>query len=272
MRLWFTCSVTRTAVGIGVLVVAALVLGGIVAVIRPWGGDEPAAFASLPDGQVPALTEPIVDPPGSAERVSADEFCARRVVRSEWEPRPENAAANLAVPPTPVPTDTWGSQEADAVRDRVTGRFTGTTDEIIQWASCKWGFPADVTRAQAFQETGWRQSEVGDGGESFGILQIRSTAWPGTAPWSARSTAYNLDWSLALRRACVDGLIYDGVGRGDLWGCLGMHYSGVWGDAAAQRYAAGVREAIDQRPWEQWPSAGGSPPAGDTPADIGGPR
>lgn len=204
--------------------------------------------------------------------MSADEFCARRVVRSDWEPRPENAAANLTVPPTPVSSYTWGSPEADAVRDRVTGRFTGTTDEIIQWASCKWGFPADVTRAQAFQETGWQQTAVGDNGESFGILQIRSTAWPGTAPWSARSTAYNLDWSLALRRACVDGLAYEGVGRGDLWGCIGIHFSGTWGDAASLRYAKGVREALDARPWESWPSASGAPPVADTPPDIGGPR
>ena len=34
-------------------------------------------------------------------------------------------------------------------KPRITGNFTGTTDEIIQWAACKWGWSDNVVRAQA---------------------------------------------------------------------------------------------------------------------------
>ena len=30
----------------------------------------------------------------------------------------------------------------------VTGNYTGTTDEIVRWAACKWGIDEDVVRAQ----------------------------------------------------------------------------------------------------------------------------
>lgn len=193
-----------------------------------------------------------------------DRWCADQVTRSPWEPRPENRAANNAVPDGPVPSLSWSNAASDSLKNRVTGDFTGTTDEIIQWASCKWGFDPDVTRAQAVRETGWIQSAVGDGGVSYGIMQIRSNVWTGTHPWSEWSTAYNLDWSLGLRRACYEGYLYSGLGRGDLWGCLGVHFSGEWRAGGADEYAQNVREALTGRFWEQWPSAaGGSPPASD---------
>jgi autotransporter family porin len=37
--------------------------------------------------------------------------------------------------------------------DRVTGNFTGTTDEIIQWAAHKWGIDEDVVRSVATAES-----------------------------------------------------------------------------------------------------------------------
>jgi hypothetical protein len=38
---------------------------------------------------------------------------------------------------------------------RVDGQFTGTTDEIIQWAACKWGLPDNLLRAEAAHESSW---------------------------------------------------------------------------------------------------------------------
>jgi len=38
---------------------------------------------------------------------------------------------------------------------RVDGRFTGTTDEIFQWAACKWGLPDNLIRADAVIESTW---------------------------------------------------------------------------------------------------------------------
>src|SRR6266568_4151530 len=46
--------------------------------------------------------------------------------------------------------DTW-------LLPRVDGQFTGTTDEIFQWAACKWGLSDDVLRAIAVRESTWYQ-------------------------------------------------------------------------------------------------------------------
>jgi hypothetical protein len=219
-------------------------------------------------GPIGTVPEPVrsaravptgTSPPGAP--LPSDEDCARGVRRDPWEPRPGNGEANRTVPPGPVSSRRWGDRRAEAFRSRVTGRFTGTTDEIIRWASCKWGFDPDLTRAQAVQESGWHQSARGDGGVSLGLLQIKSTVWTGTAPWSADSTAFNVDWSLGMRRACFEGHLFGDLGsRGDLWGCVGAHFSGRWRDEPALAYIAEVRGHLERRAWRDWPSAAGAPP------------
>jgi autotransporter family porin len=42
-----------------------------------------------------------------------------------------------------------------AVLQAVTGHFTGTTDEILQWGAYKWGFDPDLVRANAVDESRW---------------------------------------------------------------------------------------------------------------------
>jgi hypothetical protein len=49
--------------------------------------------------------------------------------------------------------DTW-------LLPRVTGHHTGTTDENIQWAACKWGLADNLLRAIAFRESSWFQYET----------------------------------------------------------------------------------------------------------------
>ena len=199
-------------------------------------------------------------PPGSP--LPSDEQCAGRVQRNPWEPRPQNFRANHTTPPGPVTSRSWGSSAADVLKERVTGDFVGTTDEIIQWASCKWGFETDVTRAQAAQESYWIQATRGDGGVSYGLFQIKSTYWTGTLPYSESSTAYNADWSLGLRRACFEGYLYDGRGRGDLWGCIGVHFSGLWQSEGARSYVKLVERSLARREWLDWPSYGSGEPPG----------
>ena len=46
--------------------------------------------------------------------------------------------------------DTW-------LLPRVTGHYTGTTDEIFQWAACKWGLSDNLLRAIAVRESTWYQ-------------------------------------------------------------------------------------------------------------------
>ncbi len=222
-------------------------------------------------------------PPGSA--LPGDAECAARVVRSSWEPRPDNAAANATVA-TPgqldaFRADAWGGVDARAnavLRQRVTGAFTGTTDEIIQWAACKWGFDADVVRAQAAVESWWHQSATGDltadtalwppGAtcsdashcyQSYGLLQIKWTYWQSAWPVARDSTAFNLDAALAWRRACFEGYVqwlsapgtagYPSYGPGDLWGCMGQWFSGGWYDAGAVDYVARVQQDLADRVW-----------------------
>ncbi|MDQ4089722.1 MAG: hypothetical protein M3163_05410, partial [Actinomycetota bacterium] len=88
--------------------------------------------------------------PGSV--LPSDAQCAAQVRRSTWEPRPENTKANQTVPasvslPGFTPEDGGTDRRARTLADRVTGNFKGTTDEIIQWAACKWGFSDETVRA-----------------------------------------------------------------------------------------------------------------------------
>ncbi|HVN13166.1 MAG TPA: hypothetical protein VMT69_13810 [Kineosporiaceae bacterium] len=177
------------------------------------------------------------------------------MTRSSWEPRPQNAAANRAEPPAgwvQRPFQGFAREAQRQIVPRVDGHFSGTTDEILQWGACKWGFAVDTVRAQAAIESKWLMSWNGDGGASFGILQIKVSEHLGTWPWARDSTAYNVDYVLARRRACYEGWTYDGpVSRGDLWGCIGMWYSGTYGSGYAD-YVASVRHAFATRPWTSW--------------------
>jgi autotransporter family porin len=199
-------------------------------------------------------------PPGSALPSSAR--CASRVRHDRWEPRPANypenhtKGARLVIPAA----DWRGFPAWRALARRVAGLFTGTTDQIMAWASCKWGFAGDLTRAEALVESHWHQWWVGDGGASVGLMQVKSdgadTPHHYTWPHSRDSTSYNVDYALAWRRACYEGYFAQGgwlpsSSRGDLWGCVGLWYSGVWhrGDAA---YVAAVRRALRNRRWLKW--------------------
>ena len=47
---------------------------------------------------------------------------------------------------------------------RVDGAFTGTTDEIFQWAACKWGLADNLLRAIAVRESTWYQDATSTSG------------------------------------------------------------------------------------------------------------
>ena len=213
-------------------------------------------------------------PPGSTLR--SDSQCASWVRRSAWEPRPQNYTANNTRPgsfylPGFTPSDGGVDIRSRAYADRVTGNFTGTTDEIIQWASCKWGFDEDISRAVAVKESNWIQASGGDltydaslcqAGytvtcpQSFGLMQIKATTNKGTYPHSLNSTAFNVDYVLMMRRICYEGWVdwlhqwypYSG---GDEWGCVGFHYSGAWKDAGANAYVTSVQGILASRTWAQ---------------------
>jgi hypothetical protein len=229
------------------------------------------------------------------------------VHRSTWEPRPENNAANHTVPPQSFKTLGYSGMVNHArVFGRVDGNFTGTTDEIIQWAAAKWGLPDEVIRAEAVVESSWYQglktssgapivergygdfgacggspapSGYGPGGPaSFGLLQDQWCAFkdpsaPGYDgwPWSERSTAYAVDLYAAVIRGCYQGWdtwLGNGYHGGDLWGCVGRWFSGQWYSPAAQSYIDKVRAAEKAAAWLQWPVVTTS--ASTTPRAISG--
>lgn len=209
-------------------------------------------------------------PPGSP--LPSDEECTIRVRRAVWEPRPGNVTANNAN----VYIQGYrlnGSELAQygpGYEDKVTGNFTGTTDEIIQWAACKWGFDENTVRAQASAESSWQQMLLGKclGGQvqpdtnschSVGIMQVTSAnippSHPGTWPYARISTAFNIDYTLAIRRACFEGkLRLPGVGyqAGDEWGCIGQWNTGAWHNPKAETYIAKVKKALANSVWNTY--------------------
>jgi hypothetical protein len=90
------------------------------------------------------------------------------VHRSTWEPRPDNVKRNhtepdpdavhqsLAARPRAV-AGTYDTRWDTWLLARVDGQFTGTTDEIFQWAACKWGLSDNLVRAIAVVESTWYQ-------------------------------------------------------------------------------------------------------------------
>ena len=160
-------------------------------------------------------------PPGSP--LPSDAECAARV-RPAAEVRARNEPYNR--------TRGISGMSNDHLFSRVTGNYTGTTDEIIQWAACKWGFDEDVVRAQSVIESWWDQRTHGDltsdpGScppgrpigydghpgqcvDSWGLQQIRHTtfrwAFPSfeVAP-AISSTAWNVDLALGGPAALLRG-------------------------------------------------------------------
>jgi autotransporter family porin len=207
--------------------------------------------------------------PGSA--LPGDAECARAIASNPWEPRPANRTANQ----TNVYAQGFRFQSSyfqtygPAYQSRVTGNFTGTTDQILRWGACKWGFDENTVRAQAVVESWWRQSTLGDcnattqpethGCASVGILQVKGAnippTHPGTWPAAWTSTAFNVDYTLAIRRLCYEGKetwLHDknsSYAAGDLWGCIGRWYSGGWHDPGANQYIQKVQSTLAAKTW-----------------------
>jgi hypothetical protein len=215
------------------------------------------------------------------------------VHHSTWEPRPQNYAANHTVPPSAFKTLGYsGMVNGQEVWGRIDGNFTGTTDEIIQWAAAKWGLPDEFIRAEAVQESYWYQglkdgngqpkldrgygdagscgglgspapSGYGTGGpSSFGLLQDKWCSFkdanaPGYGgwPWIETSTAYSLDLYAGAIRGCLEGFdtwLGPTYRGGDIWGCLGRWFSGAWYSPPAMTYIDRVKRQLAAKAWLTW--------------------
>ena len=287
-------SVKKSALALVLVLAFAAVGGGLL--LRSY-----AAVAPPASGGYYQLT-----PPGSAFRSEAE--CAAEVKArgNTWEPRyAENNTANHTSPPA---TYKVGGDSADYVdiwnssyNTRVTGNFNGTTDQIFQWAACKWGWSDEMIRAEAVDESNWVQGVGGDkeprsnghcpydvSGDpcatSYGILQ---TKWyfhpPGFAsndpqssyPWIRTSTAFEVDYFAAMMRGCYDGMSTYlgkttengsklGDTKGDAWGCVGSWYSGYWHDPDAEPYISRIQNNFNNKVWLSWPDKTPTGGGGDT--------
>lgn len=202
----------------------------------------------------------------------SDAEAAARVDRNGFEPRfwggrwPANYPMNETVPEQ-WELDNFNSHPENAWSEgEITGNFTGTTDEILQWAAHKWGFSPDLFRAVAVTETWWRQTDgtetdadgtpVHQGG---GIMAMTWSQAPGSFPMGANSTAFVADYFGATMRHYYEGEAnwFNTVerpwdyGPGDMWGSIGAWYAGRWYTDAATWYMDRIWSAVMERAWER---------------------
>jgi autotransporter family porin len=258
-------------IGIGFLATALVITATFVfaaACSSPAGDQSKIYFHTLPPG---------AGLPSGAE-------CAGEIRASKsTESRPVNARFNHTVGQHVQP---WffpagDSPQVAKLAPLISGEFTGTTQQILQWAACKWGIAQDVVFAQAAVESSWRQGELGDWTsnarlcapgygigadgkpgacpQSYGILQNRyfteKSAWPGIGD----STAMNTDAAYAIWRSCYDGyeIWLNNVPKGqpyhagDLWGCVGRWFTGSWYTPEADRYIDLVKKYLSEQVWLQ---------------------
>jgi hypothetical protein len=209
------------------------------------------------------------------------------------EIRPGNTTANL-YRPSRIELSAFLNNEKDLygtspVQDNpyfqyVTGGFSGTTDEIIQWGAAKWGLPMDWLCAEYVQESWWNHSQLGDlttvanptlypaysrgtGNhvyQSLGITQIHwnhpdaNNSGIGTEPLRWKSTAFNVDYQAARVRFYFD----NPQGKRSAWGdnykscnnwlSIGGWYSPYpWNNSGQQWYVQSVQTHLAKRTWAQ---------------------
>lgn len=240
----------------------------------------PSKGSPTPPAGNPGLTLP----PGSV--LPGESTCASRIALSSFEPRPDNYAANHQVPTAAqiANLQPWNpsigmDSKSDSLRKQITGNYTGTTDEILQWVACKWGIEANIVRAEAVTESNWHQSQLGDyttnqslcppgtwnGSscyQSYGILQIKYVYFKTEWPMSRQDTAFNAEFVYGWIRNCYEGWAdylygftpspgYPRYHAGDIWGCLGFWFSGGWYTSGAINYINITMQHYQQKPWLQ---------------------
>jgi hypothetical protein len=226
--------------------------------------------------------------------VPLSDSAAAAQVTATAENRTDNAAANQYVPSSAElseyltsETDSYGQlpAESNPYASYVTGGFSGTTDEIIQWAAAKWGIPADWLRAEYVQESDWHQSSLGDLTtvadatkypaqsrvtatrvyQSLGISQVKwnhpdvNDSGIGTEPLRWKSTAFNADYQASNVRFYFDDPGHLRSSWGDAsyspcnnWLSIGGWFESYpWNNSGQQSYISSVQAHLANRTWAQ---------------------
>jgi hypothetical protein len=215
-------------------------------------------------------------PPASVTSLEDAAAAAKVVPRPESQPA--NSTANHYMPtPTELTAFHSAADKSNSLMKRVTGGFTGTTDEILQWAAYKWGISPDILRAVAVVESNWNQAAMGDRRdgvdaskypaqsridsdsvyESLGIMQIKwrpdGSVNPGSEPLRWKSTAFNADIWGASVHYYYDGLCTwcgSGYSAGQLWESIGAHFQPTpWRNSGQMNYISRVQSVMAAAPW-----------------------
>jgi hypothetical protein len=270
---------------VAVLIIVALV-AAVAGCSSPHQAPAAARSSDVPRGPIVnfrTLPQFRTLPPGA--QLPSAAYCARRV-RATASPEivPDNKTYNRTVGQKVGPGlfPAGDSAAASLLAPLISGDFTGTTQQILEWAACKWGISSDIVFAQAAAESTWQQNDLGDftsdpaqcppgyglgtGGvpgqcpESVGILQTKYTQWKAAWPGIANSTAMNADVTYAIWRSCFNG---DEIWlrnsappghpyqAGDLWGCVGRWFAGNWYSPAAEQYIDRIQTLMQDKVWEE---------------------
>ncbi len=233
--------------------------------------EEPSAEGSETDPETDSNLPDVFTtlPPGS--ELPDTSQCAAAIAQRNItdDPIVGNAEQNQTRGKISVDIDGASEQTNARLASRVVGDFTGTTEEILVWGACKWGFDEDITRARAVAESSWRMSTFGDPSsdesecsamelatpcdQSYGLLQVKGSVHLGTYPTSLESTSFGVDYAMAWLRSCYEGsftwLDDQGYEVGDEWGCVGAWFSGNWYDNSAKEYIEVVQGHLRDKTW-----------------------
>jgi hypothetical protein len=222
-------------------------------------------------------------PAGSPTTLPDEADCTDQVHRSNWEPRPGNAKPNQTMPDVAAVHSSLAtrprSTEADAydprwdswLLARVSGQHSGTTDENIQWAACKWGLSDNLVRAVAVVESTWYQRELYPNGacvEKRGCGDLFPAATAASREFCAGlKTAgydYQRDYGAGL---CPKTFSIVGVmsWQDPAWGAMTANQNGTFPfnrDSTAfalDYYGAFIRGCLEG--WAWWLTGKNAPPA-----------
>ncbi|MGI8729577.1 MAG: hypothetical protein ACR2LK_06230 [Solirubrobacteraceae bacterium] len=244
----------------------------------------------------PTTTSPLPPPPAPIGAITSwraagtaplSNAAAAARVSPASETRPANATAN-SYRPTAAELDRFRNGQRDVYNRTqltynplaayVTGGYSGTTDQILQWVAHKWGIPENIVRSVAANESWWKMSQRGDlktvtdpwsypafsrvGStndvyQSLGIMQIKWTPQgrhQGTEPLRWKSTAFNADYWGSVIRYYYDGLCDwcgTGYSAGQGWNSVGAWYNPSPWSTGSSTYQKNVKSRMRQRVWAQ---------------------
>jgi len=183
--------------------------------------------------------------------------------------------------------DSYGNGPAaqNPYHQYVTGGFSGTTDQIIEWAAEKWGINANWLRAEYVVESDWNQNQWSDlatvanvnayppqsrvsatqVNQSTGLSSVKwnhpdvNDSGTGTEPLRWKSTAFNADYQASQVRFYFDNPQGLRSAWGDStyrpcenWLSIGGWYNPYpWNNAGQKSYIQSVKTVQVNRPWTQ---------------------